>query len=218
MTPRNLFCRGVGLALCLTLAACQGGGGAYPAAAQVTTPAPEAAAEAPAYATGPGMMGPGMQQNFGMMSNNVNQMHQMMGQGNMGPQGYGQMMGMMGQMGGMMQEMGGPNYSPETEQRQRQQLQEMQQHLGSLKRQGKAPEASAGAQIFASHCAVCHPSGGNILNPNRPLAGAPQLKSFHRFRALVRSGRGAMPAFSSGQISESQMRQLYHYAASTWGD
>jgi len=187
------------------LPACQGGGGGYTA--------PPAAPATPAYS-----MGPGRQQNFGMMSNNMGQMHQMMGQGYLGPEHYNQMMGMMGQMGGMMREMGGPYYSPETEQMHRQQLEQMHHKLSSMESQGKrsARGAASGAQIFANRCAVCHPNGGNVINPNLPLRGSPLLGSFETFRTFVRKGRRAMPAFSPSQINDSQMRALYQYVSSAW--
>jgi cytochrome c6 len=184
------------------LPACQGGGGGYTA--------PPAAPATPGYG-----ITPGMQQIFGMMSNNMGQMHRMMGQGYMGSEHYSQVMGMMGQMGGMMQGMGGPYYSPEMEQRHRQQLEQMHQKLSSMEGQGKI-RAASGAQIFATGCAACHPNGGNVITPNLPLRGSPPLRSFETFRTFVREGHGAMPAFSPAQISESQMRPLYQYVLSAW--
>ncbi len=200
------------LLMLLFLAGCQAGGGGYPSAPQAAaTPAPAATA-APGY-----YMGPGMQHNFGMMSDNVYQMHQMMGQGYMSPDHYNQMMGMMGQMGGMMHEMGGPYYNQEMQQRHQQQLEGMHRNLGAVEKQGRAPGASAGAGIFASRCASCHPNGGNIFNPDLPLKGAPQLGSYSSFKSIVRQGRGPMPAFSSYQISDSQLRELYRYVRSAYG-
>jgi cytochrome c6 len=197
--------------LVLLLPACGGGGGGY-------VPPPPAAAPAQPAAPAPGYaMGPGMQQNLGMMRDNIGQMYGMMGQGGMGPQHYNQMMGMMGQMGGMMQEMGGPYYNQETEQRHRQQLEGIHQNLNTMARQGRAGGASAGSGIFASNCASCHPNGGNTINPNLPLEGAPQLESYSSFRSLVRQGRGAMPPFSSGRIPDAQLRELYRYVNSSYG-
>jgi len=163
------------------------------------------------------MMGPGMQQNFGMMRNNMGQMYGMMGRGMMGEGNYHQMMGMMGHMGGMMQEMGTPYYNQETEQRHQRQLEEMHQNLNTMEGQGQAGGAAAGFEIFASNCSSCHPNGGNTINPNLPLAGAPELRSYYSFRSLVRQGRGPMPAFSSGRISDSQLQELFRYLSSAYG-
>jgi mono/diheme cytochrome c family protein len=199
--------------LILLLPACGGGGGGYVPPSQATAPAqPPPPASAPGY-----QIGPGMQRNFGMMRDNMGQMYGMMGQGGMSPENHNQMMGMMGQMGGMMQGMGGPYYNEETEQRQRRQLEEMQQNLNNMQRQARAGGASSGSEIFASNCASCHPNGGNAINPNMPVAGAPELGSYYSFRSLVRGGRGAMPAFSSGRISDSQLRALFGYVSSAYG-
>ena len=76
----------------------------------------------------------------------------------------------------------------------------------------------SGSEIFASYCIFCHRHGGNTIDPNLPLEGAPQLGSYYSFRSLVRQGRGKMPAFSSSQISDSQMRKLYRYVSSAYGE
>ena len=201
----------VWVVLSFLLPACGGGGG------YTSAPPPTVTAPTPSTAPAPGyVMGPGMQHNFGLMRNNVDRMYGMMGQGYMSPEHYNSMMGMMGQMGGMMQGMGGPYYNEEEEQRHRQQLEEMHQNLNTMERQARAGGAS-GSGIFASNCASCHPNGGNTINPNLPLEGAPELGSYYSFRSLVRQGRGAMPAFSSRSIPDSQLRELYRYVSSAYG-
>ena len=165
------------------------------------------------------MMDPGLQHNFGMMSDNVSQMHRM-SQGHMSPGHYTQMMGMMGQMGGMMQGMGmsGP-YSTETERQHRQQLEQMHRRLGAMRGQSTAAAGTSrgGAALFAGNCASCHPNGGNIITPGLPLKGAPELSNYARFRSLVRQGRGPMPAFPASRISDSELRELYRYVRSAYG-
>jgi mono/diheme cytochrome c family protein len=170
-------------------------------------------------------MGPGMRQNFGMMSDNLNQMHQMMGQGYMAPGHYGQTMGMMGQMGTMMHEMGGPSYPPEVEQRHRAQLQEMRERLGAMKSQAAAPggERGGGARLFEVQGAACHAGFGNAMYPDLPIRGSRQLANFAVFRDFVRhprlpeGSRGAMPGFTPAQISDSRMQELYQYLISQVG-
>jgi len=127
------------------------------------------------------------------------------------------MMGMMGQMGGMMRGMSGPYYNQEMEQRHRQQLEDMHRNLTALERQGRAGGGASASAIYASHCASCHPNGGNIINPDLPVRGAPQLGSYASFRTLMRQGHGAMPAFPSSQISDSQLQELYRYVLSAYG-
>jgi cytochrome c6 len=33
-------------------------------------------------------------------------------------------------------------------------------------------QANSGEALFKKHCAVCHPDGGNIINPKKPLHAA----------------------------------------------
>jgi mono/diheme cytochrome c family protein len=83
--------------------------------------------------------------------------------------------------------------------------------------------ASSGADLFAGYCAGCHPGGGNNIMPDLPIRRSAQLNNFEAFRTYVRyptlpnGALGAMPGFSSGQISDSQMRELYQYLRSRWG-
>jgi len=84
--------------------------------------------------TGQHMMGPGMRNNFGMMSNMMGDMHQMLQSGRLTPEQEQQMLGWMDQMGGMMQQWRGPQ-GAQLEAQHRQQLQQMQQNLQQMKNQ-----------------------------------------------------------------------------------
>jgi mono/diheme cytochrome c family protein len=44
-----------------------------------------------------------------------------------------------------------------------------------------------GAEIFATSCSRCHAQGGNLVYPNLPLRGAPQLADFNSFLAFIRN-------------------------------
>jgi mono/diheme cytochrome c family protein len=228
MQRRAVYFLAIFAIFCLGAAACRGTGGGD---------APRQAADqqqpstSPGYTMGPGMMGgygamgPGRQRNFGMMSQNLNQMNQMMGQGDMSPENYHGMMGMMGQMGGMMHEMGGPNYTPEMEQRHRQQLQGMQQGLNAMQKEGTAPaEASRlGERTFSNRCSGCHPQGGNAIVPDLPIQGSSALADFDTFLAFVRhprmpdGSRGPMPAFYPDRLSNQQARELYQFLRQQFG-
>jgi mono/diheme cytochrome c family protein len=80
-----------------------------------------------------------------------------------------------------------------------------------------------GADLFSAYCIGCHPGGGNSVIPDLPLRGSAQMSNFNTFRAYVRNpvlpngAPGPMPGFSPGQISDQQMRDLYHYVRSRWG-
>jgi mono/diheme cytochrome c family protein len=86
-----------------------------------------------------------------------------------------------------------------------------------------ARNLNSGADLFDANCAGCHPGGGNNIIPNLPISGSAPLKDFNTFRTYIRhpalpnGGPGPMPAFSSSQISDQQMRTLYQYLKSRWG-
>jgi uncharacterized membrane protein/cytochrome c551/c552 len=92
---------------------------------------------------------------------------------------------------------------------------------GQLVYAGLAPGGpaiySAGQKVFDNNCTGCHAHGGNVIDPNLPLALAPQLKSYENFAQFIRDPRmpdgsvGAMPAFPASKISEQEARQLYDY-------
>jgi uncharacterized membrane protein len=92
---------------------------------------------------------------------------------------------------------------------------------GQLVYAGLAPGGpaiySAGQKVFDNNCTGCHAHGGNVIDPNLPLALAPQLTRFEDFARFIRDPRmpdgtvGAMPAFPSEKISDAQARQLYDY-------
>src|SRR5690554_447343 len=48
-------------------------------------------------------------------------------------------------------------------------------------------EAQAGAELFSTNCASCHPQGRNIMNPDLPLRGSPHLADADRFIAFIRN-------------------------------
>jgi mono/diheme cytochrome c family protein len=96
---------------------------------------------------------------------------------------------------------------------------------------GPAPPASqragnqkSGAGLFAAYCAGCHPGGGNNIVPDLPISGSETLEDFDTFHSFIRrptlpnGAQGAMPGFSSSQISTRQMRTLYQYLKSIYGD
>ena len=85
---------------------------------------------------GPGMMGPGMTDNMGMMAHMMDQMHQMLGQGQMSPEAQQQMLETMRRMGQIMQEMQTPQGQSRQDQ-YRKELQGMQQRLETLQRQSQ---------------------------------------------------------------------------------
>jgi len=74
-----------------------------------------------------------------------------------------------------------------------------------------------GEEVFRVVCSHCHARGGNLIYPNLPLRGAPQLADFNTFLAYIRNpampdgSPGPMPAFPPDRISDAQARDLYQY-------
>lgn len=69
----------------------------------------------------------------------------------------------------------------------------------------------AGQAIYAENCAGCHPNGGNVTHPKRPVKGSPQISSQETFFAWIRKPKPPMPAFPPAAISDEQAKELYQY-------
>ena len=72
--------------------------------------------------------------------------------------------------------------------------------------------AEAGKTVFTTYCNACHPNGGAGIGPK--LYGADFSKQFGQDSVLtqfVRAGKGNMPGYASGQISDAQMADLIAY-------
>jgi uncharacterized membrane protein len=92
---------------------------------------------------------------------------------------------------------------------------------GQLVYAGLAPGGpaiySAGQKVFDNNCTGCHAHGGNVIDPNLPLALAPQLKRYEDFEQFLRDPRmpdgtiGAMPSFPASKIPAKQVQELYDY-------
>jgi uncharacterized membrane protein len=82
---------------------------------------------------------------------------------------------------------------------------------------GKAGEGTKayprGEKVFAAHCEGCHPQGGNVIRPSKPLIGSSALKSSEAFIALIRRPPEPMPAFGPSVVPDGDARELYRYVA-----
>ena len=82
---------------------------------------------------------------------------------------------------------------------------------------GPSEQFTAGQKIFVANCRSCHPKGGNILKPNLPLKGAPELTNFETFSSFIQNPKmpdgstGIMPPFPLTKIPEQEARDLYEY-------
>jgi mono/diheme cytochrome c family protein len=70
-------------------------------------------------------------------------------------------------------------------------------------------EARHGERVFMRHCHACHPGGEAGLAPG--LADKPLPRALMRLQ--VRTGVGAMPAFSEEELSSRDLDALLDYVA-----
>ncbi len=70
---------------------------------------------------------------------------------------------------------------------------------------------AAGQQIYASYCAACHPDGGNILDPRKPILHSELAANEDVFKTWIRNPALPMPPYSESEISDAQLKQLYDY-------
>jgi mono/diheme cytochrome c family protein len=71
----------------------------------------------------------------------------------------------------------------------------------------KTASIAEGERIFNAQCSYCHPGGAAGLGPSLNNKPAPAFA----IRFQIRHGLGAMPAFDSTQISDSQLHAVADY-------
>jgi mono/diheme cytochrome c family protein len=69
------------------------------------------------------------------------------------------------------------------------------------------PNPSRGEVVFAKYCNSCHPKGGRGSGPSLVQTGI----SKDEFTRYVRNGKGRMPGFNEGLISNEDLDQMYEY-------
>jgi hypothetical protein len=88
---------------------------------------------------------------------------------------------------------------------------------------GTVKERRVSAEQFTKNCSSCHPNGGNVIKPNLPLRGAPQLTDFPTFLVYVRSPKArdgsetVMPPFPADRLAEEQAKEIYDYVVTAFG-
>jgi uncharacterized membrane protein len=70
---------------------------------------------------------------------------------------------------------------------------------------------AVGENIFVAQCVICHPQGGNLIRPDRPIRNSSKLKDLEAFISLIRRPKAPMPPFPDTQISLSQAKELFEY-------
>jgi len=85
--------------------------------------------------------------------------------------------------------------------------------------QEKAKEKE-GEAMFKKHCAICHPDGGNIVNPKKTLhkkdLDANNFKKSDDIVKLMRNGGTGMPKFNEKIIPDKDAREIAEYILKTF--
>ena len=80
--------------------------------------------------------------------------------------------------------------------------------------------AASGEELFKKHCAVCHPNGGNIINPKKTLQkkdlSQNGLKTWQALVKNMRSPGPGMTKFDKGTISDSDAKSIAQYILKTF--
>jgi len=84
----------------------------------------------------------------------------------------------------------------------------------------KKGEKIDGAKEFKEHCAVCHPNGGNIINPKKPLdkksLAANKVKTAKDIINTMRNPGPGMTKFDAKTISDKEAKAIADYILKTF--
>jgi cytochrome c6 len=76
-------------------------------------------------------------------------------------------------------------------------------------------KADAGETLFKQHCAVCHPDGGNIINPKKTLhkkdREANGVKKAEDIVGKMRNPGPGMTKFDKKTISDKEAKEIAEY-------
>lgn len=77
-----------------------------------------------------------------------------------------------------------------------------------------------GRALFQAHCAICHPGGGNIINPQRTLDGeslaANGIETVGDIIETVRRPGPGMTPFDQNTLSDRQAARIAEYIFKTY--
>lgn len=83
-----------------------------------------------------------------------------------------------------------------------------------------AASGQSGEDLFATHCAGCHPNGGNTVNPartlSRPHREAAGIRTAADVAAYIRNPGSGMPVFSEGMIPDRDAAKIGEYVVTTF--
>ena len=71
-----------------------------------------------------------------------------------------------------------------------------------------------GSKIYADSCNSCHPKGGNILVPKKPVTGSKVLASKKALSDFLLKQNGSMPPYPQIANNDADLTALYEYCKS----
>ena len=84
----------------------------------------------------------------------------------------------------------------------------------------EASKGKSGAEMFKEHCAVCHPDGGNIINPGKTLRkkdlAASGIKKPADIVMKMRSPGPGMTKFDKKTIPDKDAKKIAEYILKTF--
>jgi cytochrome c6 len=83
-----------------------------------------------------------------------------------------------------------------------------------------AERGDGGERLFKKHCAVCHPDGGNIINPQKTLhkksLDANGIKNTKDIIGKMRNPGPGMSKFDDKAIPDGDAGEIAHYILETF--
>jgi cytochrome c6 len=84
----------------------------------------------------------------------------------------------------------------------------------------KAGSKNVGEMEFKEHCAVCHPDGGNIINPKKTLHAkdleANKIKTAADIVKIMRKPGPGMTTFDEKAVTNKEAHELAEYILKTF--
>ncbi|MEW6001242.1 MAG: c-type cytochrome [Nitrospirota bacterium] len=84
----------------------------------------------------------------------------------------------------------------------------------------EASKGKTGEELFKQHCSVCHPDGGNIVNPKKTLhkkdLDANNIKRLQDIVKIMRNPGTGMTQFDRTTISDKDAKKIAEYILKTF--
>jgi cytochrome c6 len=93
-------------------------------------------------------------------------------------------------------------------------------HISAASAGEQAAKAQPGEKLFTQQCAVCHPQGGNIINPQKSLSkkilAANNIRTEEDIIKIIRNGAPGMAKFDATALADEDVKKIARYILSTF--